>query len=454
MASLSRQIKRTKVKRSKRENLNGSKSLERSLLRLQNLGAGIGGALVLLSAPAIAQAGDGFTVSVDGDTTTYEQTAQKVYNRVDSYNIGMEETHIYNQPGADSVFLQRVTGADPSSILGQLTANGQVWIMNPSGVLFGSRARINTAGFIASSLVMGEDDFFAGRYNLTQEGSGGYVVNKGTIDVKNGGYAILAGASVVNDGTIKADDGEVVIAAGRKMSFDFDGDGMIVYAVDEAVAARIVGPDGADLTSAVLNAGNISGAKVAMTAKAARTVFDAVVNNTGVIEAKSVSTEGGVIKLLGGDEGNVINTGTLDASGAASGGTVVMSGEKVGTAGQIRVDAVSGDAGSIELTSTVKTAAADGALLSASSASGAGGNVIIKSQGDAILAQNAHIDISGGTYGGFAELSGAQGIYLEGTVDGAGGIDDGTFLIDPTVLWIVDKSAAPGSLDGSLPDIL
>ncbi|MBW1819172.1 MAG: filamentous hemagglutinin N-terminal domain-containing protein, partial [Deltaproteobacteria bacterium] len=327
MASLSRQIRRTQMKRARRANEKGAKSLDRSLLRLQNIGVGIGGALVLLSAPAIAQAGDGFTVSVDGDTTTYNQTANKVYNRVDSYNIGLEEHHIYSQPSVDAVFLQRVTGQDPSSILGLLTANGQVWIMNPSGVLFGSEARINTAGFMASSLVMAEDDFFAGRYELSQEGDGGYVINKGTIDVNNGGYAILAGASVINDGYITADDGEVVLAAGRKMAFDFDGDGMINYAVDEAVAASIVGPDGADLTSAVLNSGSISGSRVLMTASAARSVFDAVVNNEGVVEAISVSTEGGVIRLLGGDEGDVINTGTLDASGDAGGGEIQISGE-------------------------------------------------------------------------------------------------------------------------------
>ena len=261
MASLSRKIKRIQLKRERLMNRHSSPSLGRSGLRARAIGAGIGGALVLLSGSAYA--GDGFTQTVDGKTTTFDQTADKVFNKVGSYNIGIDELHNYIQPSASSIFVQRVMGDDPSSILGQLTANGQVWIMNPSGVMVGSEARINTAGFMASSLVMGEDDFFAGRYDLEKEGDGGYVINKGDITVKNGGYAILAGASVVNDGHITAPDGEVVLAAGQRMSFDMNGDGLINFNVDEKTAAEIVGPDGTDLTSAVLNSGNISAARVA-----------------------------------------------------------------------------------------------------------------------------------------------------------------------------------------------
>ncbi|MCX5852427.1 MAG: filamentous hemagglutinin N-terminal domain-containing protein, partial [Deltaproteobacteria bacterium] len=437
MASLSRKIKRSQIRRNRRERK--TYSLERSLQRLQNLGIGLGGAMVLLALPATGNAAGGFTQAVDGKTTTYTQTANKVYNPVQHYNIGIDETHRYNQPSADSIFLQRVIGQDPSSILGQLIANGQVWVMNSNGLVIGSEARINTAGFLGTSLVMDRDDFFAGRYNLTQEGDGGYVINKGEITVHNGGYAILAGASVVNEGLINARAGEVVLASGRAMSFDFDGDGLINFAVDGKTAASITGPDGADLTSAVLNAGEIKASRVTMTAQAARDVFDAVVNNTGIIEATSVVAEGGVIKLLGGDEGIVINTGTLDASGVTAGGSVVMAGEKVGVGGDILANAVLGKAGAIDLNSTVKTVVADG-VLSASSVVGDGGSVF---------------DISAGGKGGFAEVSAEGNIVLEGSVNGSGGTADGTLYIDPTVLWIIDQNDAPlNPLDGSLPDIL
>jgi filamentous hemagglutinin family protein len=39
--------------------------------------------------------------------------------------------------------LNRVLGTDGSRILGQLNANGQVFILNPNGVLFGANAQVN-----------------------------------------------------------------------------------------------------------------------------------------------------------------------------------------------------------------------------------------------------------------------------------------------------------------------
>ena len=45
--------------------------------------------------------------------------------------------------------LNRVTGSEnPSEILGQLTANGQVWLVNSSGVFFGPNAQVNVAGLV------------------------------------------------------------------------------------------------------------------------------------------------------------------------------------------------------------------------------------------------------------------------------------------------------------------
>ena len=453
MASLSRKIKRTQMRRNRREK--STYSLERSLRRLQSLGVGLGSAMVLLGLPTAGVAGGGFTQVVDGNTTTYTQTADKVFNQVGSYNIGIDQMHQYVQPSADAIFLQRVTGQDPSSILGSLVANGQVWVMNPSGVLIGTDARINTAGFLGTSLVMDEDDFFAGRYDLKQEGDGGYVINKGEIVVNNGGYAILAGGSVVNEGLVAAEAGEVVLAAGKAMSFDFDGDGLINFAVDEKTAAKITGPNGADLTSAVLNAGQISAGKVTMTASAARTVFDAVVNNEGIVEATSVVAEGGVIRLLGGDEGDVVNTGTLDASGATAGGEVVLNGEYIGNAGVIKADAENGDGGNVEVVSDVGTILFTGSTISASAdLAGDGGTIEINSAGDTFFAAGASISANAGATagdGGFLEVSAAEGIVVDGDIDlSSSAGKNGTFLLDPSWITIIDSAAPAGLVRFSL----
>ncbi|MBN2231971.1 MAG: filamentous hemagglutinin N-terminal domain-containing protein, partial [Deltaproteobacteria bacterium] len=422
--------------------------------------------MVLLAMPTEGVAGQGFTQVVDGKTTTYTQTVDKVYNEVDRYSIAIDEIHRYSQPSSDAIFLQRVVGQDPSSILGQLIANGQVWVMNPSGLLVGADARINTAGFLGTSLVMDQDDFFAGRYNLYQDGDGGYVVNKGEIIVNNGGYAILAGGSVVNDGLVAAEAGEVVLASGRAMSFDFDGDGLINFAVDDETAAAITGPDGADLTSAVLNTGDIKASRVLMTAQAARDIFDAVVNNEGIIEATSVSAEGGVIKLLGGDEGAVLNTGTLDASGdaeGATGGTVQVLGEMVGLLDGTEID-VSGDSGggtvlvggdyqgkNPDMQNASKTYVASEATIKADALTeGDGGKVIIWA--DESTCFDGSISARGGAIagdGGFVEVSGKDELAsFSWNVDlTAPAGTAGTLLLDPTNIMI--RSGNDDGTDGT-----
>ena len=475
MASLSRKIKRAQLRKSRHAGT--VPPGERSLERLQKLGAGVGGALVLLTLPAVGIAADGFTQVQDGKTTTFNQTAPKVYNRVNSYNIAADELHRYNQPSLDAVFVQRVMGGDYSSILGQLIANGQVWIMNPGGVLIGSQATVNTAGFLATSLVMGEDDFFAGRYLLKQEGKDGFVINRGTITVNNGGYAILAGGSVVNNGYIQANMGEVVLASGRAMTMDFNGDGLINFAVDEKVVAKIAGPDGADLTTAVLNTGRITadGGRVTLTARDAAAVLDSVVNNTGVIEAKSAVERNGEIILLGGDEGVVANSGTLDVSGHSSslplsqsapsspfplsqrgtqgdltGGTVKVLGEYVGLFDGARIDA-SGDAGGGTILvggnfqgkgpepNALRAFVGNEAIMNADAVNrGNGGKVVVWS--DDATRFHGSISARGGALsgnGGSVEVSGKQGLAFDGKVDlSASQGAYGTLLLDPDDIYI------------------
>ncbi len=57
----------------------------------------------------------------------------------------------FNQPSANAISVNRVTGSDPSAILGQLSANGQIVLSNPNGILFGPNANVDVAGLIATT---------------------------------------------------------------------------------------------------------------------------------------------------------------------------------------------------------------------------------------------------------------------------------------------------------------
>ena len=84
--------------------------------------------------------------------------------------------------------MNRVLGQDPSRILGCLTANGQVFILNPNGVIFGQSAQVNVGGLVASSLSLSDQDFLAGRYTFQKGGIAGDVVNMGSLSSTEGGY--------------------------------------------------------------------------------------------------------------------------------------------------------------------------------------------------------------------------------------------------------------------------
>ncbi|KAA0696663.1 filamentous hemagglutinin N-terminal domain-containing protein [Halopseudomonas laoshanensis] len=267
---------------------------------------------------------------------TVNQASQNVSINWQSFNIGQGESVTFVQPNSSAVALNRVLGSDPSSILGSLDANGQVFLINPNGVLFGQSASVNVGGLVASTLNLSDSDFMAGDYNFAGA-SDGSVVNQGAINA-DGGYVALLGANVSNQGVIQANLGTVALAAGDAITLDVAGDGLLNVAVDQGSVAALV-----------QNGGMIQadGGKVLMTARSAGNLFQSAVNNTGVVRAQSIHNRNGTITLLGDmHSGTVDLGGELDVSGdgaGQTGGSVVATANQVGLV-KANIDA-SGDAG-------------------------------------------------------------------------------------------------------------
>jgi len=161
------------------------------------------------------------------------QTTSKAIIDWKSFSIGSGEKVRFNQPSNTSVTLNRVTGYDPSYILGEMSSNGRIFLVNPYGVVFGANARVDVGGLVASSLSIANSDFLAGRYSLTSVEPGapaqrGEVRNEGTISAP-GGMVALAGPSVSNTGTIVANGGRVGMAAVNAVSVDVEGDGLLFF---------------------------------------------------------------------------------------------------------------------------------------------------------------------------------------------------------------------------------
>ena len=305
---------------------------------------------LLLTAPAQAaglpdggtiKAGNGNILVFDnGKQMSINQASDKLAIDWNSFNIGNGNKVTFNQPNSNSIALNRVVSADGSNIMGQLNANGRVFLVNPNGVLFGKTAQVNVGGLVASTQDLSVDRFMAGNYRF-EGNSTAEVSNQGAITAQgNGGGAVaLLGARVSNGGVIQANLGKVALAGGNAFTLNFDGSGLVNLQVDEAAVNAQVS------NGSLLRA---DGGEVLMTARASDNFLRNVVNNTGVIEARTLQSRAGKIVLDAGDNQRVNVAGTLNAS---------AQGSFLGDGGQIEVK---GKAVTVALATNVTTAASNG----------------------------------------------------------------------------------------------
>ena len=274
-----------------------------------------GGTVVAGSATIAAKGANGLVV---------KQASQAAIVNWQQFNIGRGQYVQFLQPSSSSVILNRVIGGNASSILGNMSANGQVFLINTNGMVFGKSARIDVGGLLASTLDIKNSDFMAGRYSFTK-GSGSpdaQITNQGILTAEKGGYIVLAGDYAENAGIITAKSGHVVLASGTQTTLTLDKNNLVSFAVNGATLAHLAG---------VSNSGQLiaDNGTVVMTADVANALKATVVNNTGLVEAHSISNQGGAIYLTA-NGGNIQNSGTLDASavhGGQAGGTIVLKGD-------------------------------------------------------------------------------------------------------------------------------
>lgn len=267
-------------------------------------------------------AGSATIEQTDPKRVDIQQHTDKAIINWQGFSIQQDEHTNFQQPSPSSIALNRVTGGNPTEIHGRLSANGNVWLINQNGILFGEDAKVDVNGLMATTADIKNEDFMAGRYTFTQApGKNTAVVNQGTITAKEGGLVALVAPGVENSGVIEARLGKVQLSSGTSYTVDLYGDGKFNIATNGKVTDQITGPDGKPLTAAVANSGKIiaDGGTVLMTADAAKFVVDNAINMEGYVQAKSVSVDQtGTIALLGGDEGNVRIAGTLDTSASPS----------------------------------------------------------------------------------------------------------------------------------------
>lgn len=320
------------------------KNLRRKAARNYWLAAFLGGSAATLFpnavpanpfSPTVTAGSAGFS-NPNANTLLIQQGAGDAVINWQDFSIGAGESVIFEQASASAAVLNRVTGGLPSEILGKLTANGRVFIVNPLGIVFSKTAQVDVGALIASTLDISDDDFLAGRYLFTQAGSEAAAIsNAGVIRAAEGGFVVLAADQISNSGLIATRLGSVVLGSGSAMTLSLDDQGMVSFTLDAASSSGL---------AQALNSGQIEndGGVVLMTAATAQSLASAAVNNTGLIRAQSLVEHSGEIHLLAAG-GDAVSSGMLDAS---SGGAVNLQGQHVKLDGNSTI----GTGGTLSLT--------------------------------------------------------------------------------------------------------
>jgi filamentous hemagglutinin family protein len=440
---------------------------------------------ILIGIPLHARAGpengqiEGGSASIeqDGPTTTIHQSSDRAIIKWDKFDVEASEQVKFQQPSRGSIAVNRILDSKASRIDGRISANGNVVLINPNGMVFGASAVVDVGGLVATTSDLKDDNAFmaGGPVEFTKPGKPeARIINNGKITAGEAGLVGLVAPHVENNGVIRARLGKVQLASGDIHTIDFAGDGLIKLEISDAVLAQ-----------SVTNTGTIEadGGQVLLTAAQARQLVEALITNSGTIRANTVNGKKGSIKLstkgldntLEKGKGRIINTGSLMAEAVLEkqssdtpvtntiGGDITLLAESI-ELGDGSVASVAGDEGGgtirvggdyqggNNIPTSDRIFVSEQAILNARSRRyGKGGTIILWSDEETVFYGHAYaMGGENGGDGGLIEVSGKNILTFDGETDlRAAHGERGTLLLDPTN--IVISGAANNAVSGSTP---
>ena len=238
---------------------------------------------------------DGGTVSgVAGMTRTsnsldIQQNSSSAVIDWSSFDIGEKASVTFDQQGNSSwSVLNRIYDSKPSQILGKLTADGKVYLVNRNGILFGADSQVNVHSLVASSLNITEENFKNGLLTFEKDvDSPGAVENEGVIATKTGGSVYLIAPSVSNSGKITAYAGQVGLVGASSVTITTDANAsstrsaLVVNIADEASAGEATNQK----SGSIITDSGLAG------------LYGKNVTQNGLIRATSTAQQKGMIEL-------------------------------------------------------------------------------------------------------------------------------------------------------------
>ena len=321
------------------------------------------------------------TITNSGSTLVIKNTPGAIINW-QSFSIGAGETTNFIQQSVNSAILNRVVGVDPSVILGTLTSNGHVYLVNPNGVVFGKGAMVDAAGLVVSSLDITDQDFKNGTLRFVGSDASGSISVAGVLRSSDGDVYLIA-PNVTNSGSITAVNGSVTLAAGQDVQILGNGLTDIAFNVQNK-------------GNTALNLGQINGDAVG--------IFAGTITQAGGVSATTATVAGG----------KVILSAASDVTLAA--GSITSANNPAGTAGAVTIQSATGN-----------ISVAPGASVSASGASGGMVTLQASAGSDTVTGSVA----ATGTLGlaGITEVLGSSVLINSGAVVDASGATGGGQII-------------------------
>ncbi|SFV88784.1 Filamentous haemagglutinin domain protein [hydrothermal vent metagenome] len=353
------------------------------------------------------------TITTNGNNLAVNQGSHKAIIDWRGFGIANNERVDFYQPNSNSITLNRITGGDISHINGQLNANGKLFLVNSNGIVFGKNSQINVSGLLATTSQITNSDFNASNYKFANTNPNTQIINNGNISINDAGFASLVAPVVKNNGVITARLGKVVLSSADAFTLDLYGDGLIQFDVSKQVKNGFVGNSGKIISE---------GGLVVL-----------------VIEAKSASVKDGIIILAGGNSGEVLVSGELNAK------KVKVLGNKVGLLSGTNIKSNAGEVliggnfqGKGSEQNAQYTYVDKNAKIEASNENGNGGKVIVWADKNTQFYGEIKATGNNGN-GGFAEVSGKENLVFRGKVDlTSKGGKKGTLLLDPKNITIAN----------------
>lgn len=374
-------------------------------------------------------------MEVNGVTTTIKNSPNAILNWK-SFNINKGDLVQFIQENKNSAVFNKVVSNQLSELYGTLKSNGQVFLINPNGIIFGKDAVIDTSSFVASTLNISSEDLKKGKFAFEQakDKAMAEIVNNGLITVSKNGTVAFVGGSVTNNGKIKVENGNVFLLAGQKITLSDLSNPTITYSLSAP-------------KNKVLNLGDVFAKNGKITLSGGK------VTNKGTLNVHSTDKDKQGKVTISAKEGDVSLGGKISADGVYRGGAIKITGKGITVEENAVIDLkgkqgggiayIGGDEqgkGTIQLAE--KTEIKKGAKIDASATEkGNGGKVVI--WGDKARV-DGKITAKGGEKagdGGFVETSGktiSLGENLDVDASAKNG-KGGEWLLDPEELRILSE---------------